>query len=166
MSSQLNVDASRIESLCRRWAVRELSLFGSVIREDFGPSSDVDVLVSFDSGACWSLLDLVHLREELETLFGRRVDLVEKEAVRNPYRRRTNPGTARSCMRPEERDVAYLWDMREAARTALDLVAGIDLEVFLADRRTQLAVERALGLVGEAARRVSASLRDAHPLLP
>jgi uncharacterized protein with HEPN domain len=69
-------------------------------------------------------------------------------------------------MRPEERDVAYLWDMREAARTARDLVAGMDLQAFLADRRTQLAVERALELVGEAARRVSTSLRDAHPELP
>ena len=69
-------------------------------------------------------------------------------------------------MRPEERDVAYLWDMREAARTARDLVAGMELERFLADRRTQLAVERTLELVGEAARRVSTSLRDAHPELP
>jgi hypothetical protein len=87
--AQLNVDSVRIEALCRRWAVRELSLFGSVIREDFGPSSDVDVLVSFSTGESWSLLDLVRLRDELEALFGRHVDLVEKEAVRNPYRRRT-----------------------------------------------------------------------------
>ena len=56
--------------------------------------------------------------------------------------------------------------MRDAARTARDLVAGMSLETFLEDRRTQLAVERALELVGEAARRVSAGLRDAHPELP
>lgn len=85
----LNLDPAGIEALCRRWAVRELSLFGSAIREDFGPRSDIDVLVSFTVGAGWSLLDLVRLREELEALFGRPVDLVEKEAVRNPYRRRT-----------------------------------------------------------------------------
>ena len=85
----LNVDSERIEALCRRWAVRELSLFGSAIREDFGPTSDVDVLVSFLAGENWSLLDLVRLRDELEALFGRHVDLVEREAVRNPYRRRT-----------------------------------------------------------------------------
>ena len=69
-------------------------------------------------------------------------------------------------MRPEERDAAYLWDMRDAARTARDLVAGMNLQAFLEDRRTQLAVERALELVGEAARRVSAGLREAHPELP
>ncbi len=95
MVAQLNVDPERIEELCRRWAVRELSLFGSVVRGDFGPSSDVDVLVSFAAGAGWSLLDLVRLRDELETLFGRHVDLVEKEAVRNPYRRRTILGNHR-----------------------------------------------------------------------
>ncbi len=69
-------------------------------------------------------------------------------------------------MRPEERDVAYLWDMRAAARTVRELVAGMNVEAFLADRRTQLAVERGLELVGEAARRVSMPLRDAHPELP
>lgn len=69
-------------------------------------------------------------------------------------------------MRPEDRDAAYLWDMREAARTARDLVAGMDLDAFLADRRTQLALERSLELVGEAARRVSESLREAHPEIP
>lgn len=69
-------------------------------------------------------------------------------------------------MRPEDRDAAYLWDMREAARTTRGLVAGMDLAAFLEDRRTQLAVERALELVGEAARRVSPSFREAHPGLP
>ena len=69
-------------------------------------------------------------------------------------------------MRPEDRDNAYLWDMREAARTARDLVAGMSLQAFLEDRRTQLAAERALELVGEAARRISIGFRDAHPELP
>jgi hypothetical protein len=50
---------------------------------------NIDVLVSFSDGASWSLLDLARLRDELEVHFGRPVDLVEKEAVRNPYRRRT-----------------------------------------------------------------------------
>ena len=56
--------------------------------------------------------------------------------------------------------------MREAARTARDLVAGMSLQAFLEDRRTQLAAERALELVGEAARRISIGFRDAHPELP
>lgn len=77
-----------IEDLCRKWKIQELALFGSVLREDFSPSSDVDVLVTFDAEAPWSAWDLIGLREELEALLGRKVDLVEKEAVRNPFRRR------------------------------------------------------------------------------
>lgn len=62
-------------------------MFGSVLRDDFGPGSDVDVLVTFSSEATWSLLDLVNMRDELVAIFARPVDVVEKQAVRNPFRR-------------------------------------------------------------------------------
>ncbi|HWE92679.1 MAG TPA: nucleotidyltransferase family protein [Tepidisphaeraceae bacterium] len=71
----------------RRWKVAELSLFGSVLRDDFGPQSDVDVLVSFRPDAHWSLMEWVDMQDELEGLFGRRVDLVAKGGLRNPFRR-------------------------------------------------------------------------------
>jgi len=67
--------------------VRELALFGSVLRDDFGPDSDVDILVTFEPGAPWSLWDLEDMKQELRALFGRNVDLVEKPAIRNPFRR-------------------------------------------------------------------------------
>ena len=70
-----------------RWMIRELALFGSALRDDFGPESDVDVLVTFEEGETWSLLDLVQMKLELEDLFGRPVDLVEAAALRNPIRR-------------------------------------------------------------------------------
>jgi uncharacterized protein len=76
-----------LAAFCRRWKVRELSLFGSVLRDDFGPASDVDVLVSFDDDAPWSLWDLTTMRDELSSLLGRPVDLVEREGLRNPFRR-------------------------------------------------------------------------------
>jgi len=78
----------QVAALCRRWRVRELSLFGSVARGEARPDSDVDVLVTFEPDAGWSLLDLTEMREELKTLFGRDVDLVEEPALRNPFRRR------------------------------------------------------------------------------
>lgn len=65
----------------------ELALFGSVLRDDFCPDSDVDVLVSFEPGAPWTLWDLSAMRQELEEIFGRDVDLVEKKGLRNPFRR-------------------------------------------------------------------------------
>lgn len=77
----------RIAEFCRQWCVREFALFGSALRADFRPDSDVDVLVSFDPAAPWSLLDIVTMTDQLRELFGRDVDLVEKEAIRNPFRR-------------------------------------------------------------------------------
>lgn len=78
---------SDLAAFCGRWKVRELALFGSVLRDDFGPASDVDVLVSFDDDAPWSLWDLTTMQDELSSLLGRRVDLVEREGLRNPFRR-------------------------------------------------------------------------------
>lgn len=69
-------------------------------------------------------------------------------------------------MRPDERDAAYLWDMLEAAKTALDLTAGYDPEQYLRDRKLQLAIERLVEILGEAARRVSQAVREAHPEVP
>jgi predicted nucleotidyltransferase len=86
---RIDIEYEKLNSLCGKWKVREMGLFGSVLREDFGPESDLDVVVSFLPGAPWSLWDLVEMREELEQLFGRPVDLVEKEGLRNPYRRRS-----------------------------------------------------------------------------
>jgi len=84
---QLSVSREAIAVFCRRWDVAELSFFGSVMREDFRPDSDVDVLVTFAPKAAWSLLDLVSMRDELSSLLGRPVDLIEEAALRNPYRR-------------------------------------------------------------------------------
>lgn len=87
-SNGFSLDRDRIADFCRRRRVREFSIFGSALREDFRPDSDVDVMVSFAPEADWSLLDIVEMIEELKGIFGRDVDLVEKEAMRNPYRRR------------------------------------------------------------------------------
>jgi len=89
VNGNIEIPMGRIEGFCRRWKIREFSLFGSVLREDFGPESDVDVLVSFDPDSEWDLFHLAEMRDELMALFGRDVDLVEKEGLRNPFRRRT-----------------------------------------------------------------------------
>ena len=83
----LTVPRERIGAFCRRWRVVEFALFGSAVRPDFGPDSDVDVLVRFETDASWSLFDLVTMQDELQGLFGRQVHLVEAEGLRNPFRR-------------------------------------------------------------------------------
>ena len=84
-----NIDVSeeRFAEFCRRRKVVELGLFGSVLRDDFGPDSDIDILITFTPDCGWSLWDLFDIREELHQMFGREVDLVEKDALRNPFRR-------------------------------------------------------------------------------
>ena len=88
--TQLRIDIpmEKIRDFCQRWKIVEFALFGSVLRDDFRPDSDVDVLLRFEENAGWSLYDIVDMKDELKTIFGREVDVVEKEAIRNPYRRR------------------------------------------------------------------------------
>jgi hypothetical protein len=88
MNPQIQLDRESLAEFCRKWRIRELSLFGSALRDDFGPESDLDFLVSFEPGAGWDLWDLVALREGLMSIVNREVDIVVKEALRNPYRRK------------------------------------------------------------------------------
>jgi len=84
----------KIEEFCKRWSITEFSVFGSVLRDDFRPDSDIDVLVSIDPKAHIGLFELIDMKLELEKLFKRPVDLVEKEGLRNPYRRQAILRTA------------------------------------------------------------------------
>ncbi len=89
------IPRKKISEFCRRWNVVEFSLFGSILRDDFRPDSDVDVLVTFSPDAQVSLFDLVRMQIELKSIFHREVDLVEKASLQNPYRRREILQTAR-----------------------------------------------------------------------
>jgi len=84
---KIDIPEDKIVEFCKRWQIKELAIFGSMLREDFRPDSDVDVLVVFEDHTPWGLFDLMHAEEELEQIFGRKVDLVEKKTIRNPFRR-------------------------------------------------------------------------------
>lgn len=88
MALRVAVDPDAIKRFCKQHGVRTLALFGSALRDDFGPDSDVDILVEFNSNATVSLFEFTRMRDELSLLFGREVDLLEKRALRNPFRRR------------------------------------------------------------------------------
>lgn len=85
--ARINLPLASLAELCKRWRIHELALFGSVLRPDFRPDSDVDVLVTFEPHAGWSLWDFLDLQNELSGLLGRRVDLVSRGSLRNPSRR-------------------------------------------------------------------------------
>ena len=84
---QIPFPTEQIAAFCQKWKITELAVFGSVLRDDFRPESDVDVLVSFTDDAHWSLYDWVDMQEELKGMLGRDVDLVEKKGLHNPFRR-------------------------------------------------------------------------------
>ena len=70
-----------IAAFCRRWGVTTFALFGSALRPDFREDSDIDVLLTFCEGARYTLFDLVRMGDELEAIFGRTVDVLDRKAV-------------------------------------------------------------------------------------
>ena len=87
ISPRIQIDRDKIKAFCQRWKIKEFSIFGSALREDFKRDSDVDVLVVFDDRAEWDLMDHLHAEDELAKIFGRNVDLIEMRVVSNPFRR-------------------------------------------------------------------------------
>ena len=79
----IDIPLDAISAFCKRWQVTELALFGSVLRDDFGPNSDVDVLIRFESEHTPGLFGIVRMERELSELFGRQVDVVTRGAVEN-----------------------------------------------------------------------------------
>ena len=92
-----NLSTAQIADFCRRWRINEFALFGSALRDDFRPDSDLDILVTFAPEADWSLLDQVQMEHELTQLLQRKIDLYTKQAVEqnhNWLRRREILNTA------------------------------------------------------------------------
>lgn len=94
-----SVSLQAVQEFCLHWDILELALFGSVLRDDFGPDSDVDVLVTFAAEVEWGLFDHAQMEKELSALFGRKVDLVSRRAVersQNWIRRKSILNTAQA----------------------------------------------------------------------
>jgi len=78
---KMDIPREQLADFCRRWKIREMALFGSILRDDFGPESDLDILVTFMPDARWSLLDHVSMEQELTDLLQCKVDMLTKRAV-------------------------------------------------------------------------------------
>ena len=81
--AKFTIPKAKLSEFCRRWNISELALFGSALREDFRPDSDVDVLVSFGPQAHVTLFDMAQMQNELKDIFKREVDLVSKRGLEN-----------------------------------------------------------------------------------
>ena len=98
-NSKIDLPMDKIEAFCRKWKIKELSVFGSALRSDFRPDSDIDFLVTFTDDAAWSLLDHAGMELELEALLNRAVDLVSRRGIersKNQIRRHEILMSARS----------------------------------------------------------------------
>ena len=82
---KLQISRKKIIKFCQKWKIKELSFFGSVLRNDFHSNSDVDVLVAFEQSAGWTLFEHVQMQDELSLIFGRTVDLVSKRAIEKSH---------------------------------------------------------------------------------
>jgi predicted nucleotidyltransferase len=89
---QIELPAGTIAAFCRKWKITRLEVFGSALRDDFRPDSDIDFLATFAPDSRWSLFDIVRMHDELADIVHRPVDLVERSAVENspnPFRKRS-----------------------------------------------------------------------------
>ena len=94
LKAHVEIPNREIVAFCQRWKVVEFALFGSVLSDDFNPESDIDVLVTFAPEAEISLFDMAQMQIDLQDMFNRPVDILEKDALRNPYRKREILNTA------------------------------------------------------------------------
>ncbi len=77
----IKASKDRITAFCSRWKISQLAVFGSILRDDFRPESDIDVMVTFAPDTSWRVDDILEMKEELRVIFGRRVDLVERRLI-------------------------------------------------------------------------------------
>ncbi len=96
--NDLGIDEGKIADFCNRWKISKLAVFGSIVRGELGPDSDIDLLVTFQSDADWSMFDHFAMEEELTNMLGREVDLVSIKALeenQNPIYRQEILNSAR-----------------------------------------------------------------------
>jgi|SRR6478672_7057316 len=99
LKQQLKIQIPQQELIvfCQKWKIKEMSFFGSVLRDDFRADSDIDILVSFEDNSTWGILELVRMKRELKILLGREIDLLTKKSIEQSHnwiRRQEILGTA------------------------------------------------------------------------
>jgi uncharacterized protein len=162
----INLSLTEIQNICKRWHIKELAFFGSVLREDFHSDSDIDLLVTFDPEVQRGLTKTLQIQDEFQVIFGRRVDLIVKSAIErsdNWLRKKTFLNQPKPSM---SRDTESLIDIQNAAHRILRYANGVsrsDLEVN--DEKISALLYQ-ITIIGEATKRLSSEFRNFHPEVP
>jgi len=83
----IQIDDPQIATIARKFSIQKISIFGSAICDDFSPNSDIDLLIELSPDRAYSYFDVLEIQEQFERIFQRKVDIVEKNSLRNPFRR-------------------------------------------------------------------------------
>lgn len=182
LAQRLQISYSDIVDFCQRWHIAELSLFGSVLRQDFRADSDVDVLVTFHSVSSRRPFHRSQAQAALAERLGRSVDLTETDWLTNPVSQQEILGT-RYVLYPSVaaqpfqlrtqplanqerlRNAAAVADMIRAIQEIQEDTNGLTFEDYQRQRTIRRAVERNCEIIGEAARRVTPGFQAAHPTI-
>jgi hypothetical protein len=154
-----------IREFCKRWNVRSFQFYGSIMRDDFRPDSDVDVMVEFYPDKRTSFFNLSSMQVELESLFGRKVDLADRRSVEQSenYIRRIGMLSGKP---PILRQMSYLLDMLICARKIREITENRPPEIVDTDERALYALTYNIRWLAVSANRVDAQTRERYPEIP
>ena len=174
--SQLPLEA--IRAYCRERPIKRLSLFGSALREDFSPESDIDLLVEYAPDADLDAFETIRQQRDFSELIGRPVDLGTPQTL-SPYIRQEviasaepiydvdgiTPGRSKPMPKKPDKDRLRLLDMRDAAEKARRIASGRTRADIDNNEMLELALVKAVEIIGEAANHVSAETRALAPAI-
>ena len=159
----LDLPTDRIAAICQKYHVKELSIFGSALLDDFLAYSDIDLLVDLLPAHGLGLIDYLGCQEELAEALGRRVDLVQKSGLKRLVREEILRTQRIIYVRT---DAQYLWDIIDAADAIDRFLIGKTLSAFGEDELLRAAIQTKLIIIGEAVTQLSKPLTDKYPQVP
>jgi hypothetical protein len=154
-----------IRAFCKKWTIHSFSFYGSIMRDDFRPDSDIDVMIEFSPGDRTSVLDMGAMQEELEALFSRNVDLVERKSIEQSenYIRRNGILSGKP---PVLRQMSYLLDMLISAKNIQKITGNSSAETVDRDEMLFHAISYHCRWLAVSAQRVDAPTRRKYPDIP
>jgi len=154
-----------IRAFCKKWKIRSFCFYGSIMRDDFRPDSDIDVMIEFFPDDKTSLPDMSAMQEELEALFSRNIDLADRKSVEQSenYIRRKGMLSGKP---PVLRQMSYLLDMLISARNIQKITGNSSPEIPDRDEMLFHAISYHSRWLAVSAQRVDAPTRQKHPDIP